>query len=60
MFNCAVLFYWIMLADKIRRDEILAEVTLSEYLPKVVLIGIFGILSLGFFAWTKYVSANVI
>jgi len=47
---CILLWFWLFLVDKIRKDELRVELSLY-HLPKLIAVTIFGILALVLFAW---------
>lgn len=52
IFMCAILLFWLLITDKIRRDELRVEFDYWQ-IPKVLCVVIFGLLALILFAWTS-------
>jgi len=51
-FSCIILLFWLLMADKLRREEIRIDFNLS-HLPKLIIIGVYGVLILILFAWAS-------
>jgi len=51
-FRSLILLFWILMADKLRREEIRFDFSL-EHVPKLVAVTVYGILTLILFAWTS-------
>jgi len=49
-FFSITLLFWLLMVDKLRKDELRVNFTLY-HLPKLIVVGIFGVLSLVLFAW---------
>jgi len=51
-FSCIVLLFWLLMADKIRREELRVDMNIG-HLPKLIVVGVYGILTLILFAWAS-------